>query len=252
MTVAANFAVPFKSASDCSDYLNRWSGTADLETLLSKNGPLSGEVINSKSFVSLEMNYQLQTWPSSVAQGMGAFAEYIFRVYSFVPGGTGMTAVPKLLHNSIDTAKIKNSGSLRDELKQFLADHALEVARGTVNLPEKFLAESASSYTPNGLSRLSNRPFSQVYKAGDFSGISFPSTKYISSAEELKVRPAGLPANVGKPWNAEAEQMLSELFAEGIAVSEIASLLQRKPGGVRARLVKMGLLIDPALALLPY
>ena len=54
-----------------------------------------------------------------------------------------------------------------------------------------------------------------------------------------------LPANVGKPWDEESEKVLQELFAEGIRITEIAALLCRKPGGVRARLVKLGLVQPP-------
>ena len=184
MTVALNFAVPFTNAANCAAYLNRWTGSPSLENLLSKNGPLSGNFVNSSSFVSLEMNYQLQTWPSSVAQGMGAFAEYVFRVFS-IKGGI---ATPKLLHNTIDVAKIKNSGALRNELKTFLIDNAAKVARGTARIPEKFLAQSSSAFTPNGLSRLSNRPYGQVFSAKDFAGISFAGLKHVGSAEEFLVR----------------------------------------------------------------
>lgn len=43
-------------------------------------------------------------------------------------------------------------------------------------------------------------------------------------------------------WSAEEEAQLRMLYCKELSVAEIASLLEREPGGIRSRLVKLGLL----------
>ena len=44
-----------------------------------------------------------------------------------------------------------------------------------------------------------------------------------------------------EPWNKEEEKRLSMLYQEGATIQELAQELQRQPGGIRARLKKLGL-----------
>lgn len=48
----------------------------------------------------------------------------------------------------------------------------------------------------------------------------------------------------GTKWTAEEEQLLIREFSDGKSLAELSSLLQRKEGGIRARLVKLGLIED--------
>ena len=50
------------------------------------------------------------------------------------------------------------------------------------------------------------------------------------------------PANSGARWTTEEEKVMIEMYTSGIKISEIAKRLQRKRGGVRARLKKLGYL----------
>lgn len=43
-------------------------------------------------------------------------------------------------------------------------------------------------------------------------------------------------------WSAEEEQQLRQMFADGVPIKDIAEKLERKRGGIKARLVKIGLL----------
>ena len=48
--------------------------------------------------------------------------------------------------------------------------------------------------------------------------------------------------NTGKPWSAEADQELRKLFESGNSIEDLSIYFQRSENGVRARLVKYGLL----------
>lgn len=49
------------------------------------------------------------------------------------------------------------------------------------------------------------------------------------------------PENLGSKWTKDEEDRLIKMFNEGMRASRIAELLKRKPGGIRARLKKLGL-----------
>jgi len=51
-----------------------------------------------------------------------------------------------------------------------------------------------------------------------------------------------LPAGAGRPWTEEEEEILKEEFDAGKGISEISEDHSRTEGGIRARLVKMGLM----------
>ena len=57
-------------------------------------------------------------------------------------------------------------------------------------------------------------------------------------------RPRELPANVGKPWTLEEDQLLCEGFDGGLSIAELAEKHARAKGGIRSRLIRLGR-IDP-------
>ena len=48
--------------------------------------------------------------------------------------------------------------------------------------------------------------------------------------------------NTGKPWSEQSDQELRGLFESGNTVSDLSIYFQRTANGIRARLVKLGLL----------
>ena len=48
--------------------------------------------------------------------------------------------------------------------------------------------------------------------------------------------------NTGKPWTNEADEELRKLFESGNTIADLSIYFQRTENGVRARLVKLGLL----------
>ena len=55
-------------------------------------------------------------------------------------------------------------------------------------IPPEFLTTTNSSFTPGGISRLSNRPYSQIFKPSDFASVDMSKFKGISSPQELILR----------------------------------------------------------------
>ncbi len=51
-------------------------------------------------------------------------------------------------------------------------------------------------------------------------------------------------SNRGKPWDSKQEEQLTEMFKDGLTVNDIANTMMRSPGGIRARLLKLGLIND--------
>ena len=50
------------------------------------------------------------------------------------------------------------------------------------------------------------------------------------------------PENLGAKWTKEEEERLTKMFQDGMKTKEIAEVLKRQPGGIRARLKKIGLI----------
>ena len=59
--------------------------------------------------------------------------------------------------------------------------------------------------------------------------------------DEKKPKKNG-PANAGKPWTAEEEDLLRNLYRSGTLKKDICKALQRSESGVAARLVHLGIL----------
>ncbi|MEV6648518.1 helix-turn-helix domain containing protein [Amycolatopsis sp. NPDC051371] len=53
-------------------------------------------------------------------------------------------------------------------------------------------------------------------------------------------RSAGRPAQQGRPWNEEMDAELENRWIAGESVAEIATYFERTPGGIRARLPRVG------------
>lgn len=64
----------------------------------------------------------------------------------------------------------------------------------------------------------------------------------LAAAAAALERHGPLPGMVGKRWTPEEEGRLIAAFDAGKAVKAIAAELERKPGGVRSRLVLLGML----------
>lgn len=52
------------------------------------------------------------------------------------------------------------------------------------------------------------------------------------------------PENAGKPWSDEDDKTLVEMYNAGKSKREICNYFMRSPGGIAARLVRLGMIKD--------
>ncbi len=190
---------PDGEAQTCKQVGERWSiapsvtGDALVARLSSPNGPLAPERLTAQKLKSVEVNLQSARWPAAVHPGMAGHAEYILRV--FHPDGEGL--VPAKLENTPDLAQLKRDRQLREELLSWLTAPAqrTDLDAGTLNVPDKFLAERATSVTPRGFARLANRPYRQLFKPKDFADYDFSGLTHVKSPLGLLRRLDGLTCN---------------------------------------------------------
>jgi hypothetical protein len=173
----------------CQEVAKRWVSLMDIKEQDTQarvssftdpaTGPLS--LIDGKDIDRLELNMQIYRKPGSSAIDFGTKAEYLIRVFQWVPGdktekeGTkekGGYFGPKHLTNQIDRQSMlceegdsaktcKAKEARRKELVDFLQKSATvaDIDRGTLNIEEKFLARRAISISPGGVHRSGNQPF---------------------------------------------------------------------------------------------
>ena len=63
----------------------------------------------------------------------------------------------------------------------------------------------------------------------------------LNHLDEKKAK-KNMPANAGKPWNKEDENLLIDLYQSSAAKRDICKALQRTESGVAARLVHLGII----------
>jgi hypothetical protein len=138
----------------CAEIARRWlaagesplAGVGFVEKFLSGDGPL--ELIPSVNIDRIETNLQIAHAPKSPVRDFRT--DYLLKV--FHTGAPSDTFAEAPLENQIDRERILADESLKHEFKAWLLDpvHFSEFDRGTVLIPDKFLATGAVAPTPVG------------------------------------------------------------------------------------------------------
>jgi hypothetical protein len=138
----------------CAEVARRWLATADLQLdgsaladkLVAKDGPL--ELIEPADVFRLETNIQIAHVTKSATQDFRT--DYLLKVFDYSAQTRAFEQVP--LENQIDRARIIANPSLARAFKAWLLDpaHFRELDRGTLLIPDQFLATSALAITPVG------------------------------------------------------------------------------------------------------
>ncbi len=153
---------------DCQDEARRWhldvTGPDARNALLSSTGPLA-QLTTRTHLKSVEVNLQNARWPSTVRPNMAGHAEYLMRVFT----RDGAHLKPATLENTPDVARLRSNPDLQARLRHWLQRPEVLRAldRGTVLLPQEFLARRALSVAPHGMAREANRPFTQALQTQD-------------------------------------------------------------------------------------
>lgn len=190
LPMTLSLELPALGRSGCRAWAGRFRVPAGLRGaelarhLRGPDGPLSDALL-AKGFSThrLAVNVQAVRWPSTVRPDLGGHAEYLLR--SFRLEGERYVAAP--LENTPDSERLSREPALKAELVAWLGEpenlEALD--RGTLLLPERFLARRVISVAPRGLSRRVNRPFANVFDEQALAGLE------LSGLRELK-SPSGV------------------------------------------------------------
>lgn len=149
-------------AFPCADIARRWlaagelplTGAALAERLTAKDGPL--ELSGPEDITHIETNLQIAHAPKSSLRDFRT--DYLMKVFDYDARSKTFTEAP--MENQIDRARVMADARLGGEFKAWLLDpsHFAELDRGTILIPEKFLATVANAPTPIGFSSSDLQP----------------------------------------------------------------------------------------------
>jgi hypothetical protein len=149
-------------AITCSAIARRWLAAGDspltgvelAEELISKNGPL--DLIKPENIDLIETNLQIAHAPKSAVRDFRT--DYLLKVFRYNARAQMFEEAP--LENQIDRERIFADEMLKRDFKTWLLDakHIGELDRGTILIPEKFLATSAVAATPAGFAPSNLQP----------------------------------------------------------------------------------------------
>jgi hypothetical protein len=160
------------SAVTCAEIARRWLAAGDLslggaelaEKLISADGPL--DLVRPENIDRIETNLQIAHAPKSPLRDFRT--DYLFKVFHYNAPSQIFEEAP--LENQIDRDRILADDKLKRDFKAWLLDprHFAELDRGTILIPEKYLATGAVAATPAGFSPSSLQPaFGLVQGEGD-------------------------------------------------------------------------------------
>lgn len=137
------------SAATCAELARRWLALADQPTteraamLIARGGAL--EWVTRDAIDRIEIDVQIARASADVNDFEGR-ADYLMKVFRY--DGTRFAESP--LENQIDAARIRADAKLLADLKRWLLDPAriADLDRGTIVVPDRFLASSAINVTP--------------------------------------------------------------------------------------------------------
>ena len=150
------------AAVSCAEIARRWldagdwplAGVALAEKLVAKQGPL--DLIGPEDIDRIETNLQIAHAPKSPLQDFRT--DYLMKVFRYNPQTRAFEQAP--LENQIDRERILADAELKREFRNWLLEprHFSELDRGTVLIPEKYLATGVVAATPVGFAPSSLQP----------------------------------------------------------------------------------------------
>jgi hypothetical protein len=142
------------SGISCSEIARRWlaagegplTGEQRTDRLFGKAGPL--DLIDRQTIERIETNLQIAHAPKSAVRDFRT--DYLLKVFDYNAQAKRFEEAP--LENQIDRDRIFSDENLKRDFKAWLLDpqHFSELDRGTILIPERFLASRAIAPTPAG------------------------------------------------------------------------------------------------------
>ncbi len=185
------------AALTCAEIARRWLAAGDsaltgarlAEELLSSDGPL--DLIEPENIDLIETNLQIGHVPKSATRDFRT--DYLLKVFRYNAQNRIFEQVP--LENQIDRERIMADQALRREFRAWLLDptHFSELDRGTVVIPEKFLATGAIAATPVGFAASNLQPAFGLVQGEDATADPvFSETDVVGALKQAAERGIGL------------------------------------------------------------
>jgi len=145
---------------DCAAVARRWSGLVDGAGLADAlaAGPLQGLHLDR-----VEVNAQIVRFPSGLETEFAGQALYLLKVYRLEAADPGLRVVSVPLENTPDVPRLRADPALRAELGAWMVERVADIDQGTYRIPDRFLADTALSWSTLGVNRGANHPFSAVF-----------------------------------------------------------------------------------------
>ena len=141
----------------CAEIARRWlaagrmtaTGAEFADKLIAPDGAL--ELVRPDNIDRIETNLQIAHAPKSATRDFRT--DYLMKVFKY--DGASATFVESPLEDQIDRERLRKDDRLAREFKSWLLtpEHLAELDRGTVVIPDKFLARAAIAPTPVGFVR---------------------------------------------------------------------------------------------------
>jgi hypothetical protein len=179
------------AAINCSGIARRWLGAgesqlsgAELASRLdSKDGPLDS--IKPENIDRIETNLQIAHAPKSAARDFRT--DYLLKVFRLNAQRVFEEAP---LENQIDREKIFADAGLKREFRAWLLDpkNLAELDRGTILVPEKFLATGAIAATPVGFAPSKLQPAFGFVQADGYGNEVFGEGEVVAALKKAAAR----------------------------------------------------------------
>jgi hypothetical protein len=192
-------------AMTCPEIARRWLAAGELSlkgtelaaNLLAKNGAL--DPISYENVDRIETNLQIAHAPKSAVRDFRT--DYLLKVFNYNLQMQHFEEAP--LENQIDRDRILADENLKRDFRAWLLDpkHFREFDRGTVLIPEKFLATGAIAATPIGFDPSDLQPeFGLVQSEGATANPAFSESDVVAAlkkAAENGVQPQNIRSVAG-------------------------------------------------------
>lgn len=188
-TLNAVFSVRAGEGGSCREAAQAWLIAPGSDpTMLARQlaeGPLAKKRISLKQ---IEINAQIVRFPSGMETEFGGQAAYLQRVFAASRSEGALALKPKPLENTPDVARLKADAALLQGLIDYVRTNLPAIDRGVYQLPERFLATKAISYSTFGSARLANHPFTEAVPATALTGLDFGATRLVRNEKALLER----------------------------------------------------------------
>lgn len=161
------------SGRDCRDVAKRMKISPGTTTkkyarqYFSVKGPGKRLTAGKINFRRIELNMQINRWPTIADESFSEQSHYAFKVLQRdVRSGR---LVESTLENTPDVARLANNPIELAAFKNWLSEpeRLKSIDSGTVLIPKEFLAKSAISVSPYGMARSANHPYSALFEPND-------------------------------------------------------------------------------------